>query len=119
MTTMMNKTIKKQENVVAKSNEELLDVLTNYFSEGDVEHHIGLLSNAIQEIVQKGADDTDAGLDKPFGFTRRYIRESVYDLTQLQKFLLRLAVVYADSERKKSVLCAMLDDAFCDRSKRA
>lgn len=82
----------------------IVNILDSYFFTGNCEHQIGLISNAIQEIVNKGADDTDEGLDNPFGYTNRYIRESVYDLTELQKFLTRLNIVYADYKRQYDFL---------------
>lgn len=96
---MENKVLKEQLDNVAEAQNNIVNILDSYFFTGNVEHQIGLISNAIQEIINKGADDTDAGLDNPFYYTNRYIRESVYDLTELQKFLTRLNIVYADYKK--------------------
>lgn len=82
----------------------IVNVLDSYFFAGNFEHQIGLIGNAIQEVVNKGSDDTDAGLDNEFGYTNRYIRESVYDLTELQKFLTRLHIVYTDYRKQVDLL---------------
>ncbi|WP_165045110.1 hypothetical protein [Dysgonomonas sp. ZJ709] len=94
----------KQLENISESGRGLANVLESYFFTGNFEHQIGLISNAIQEIVNKGSDDTDQSLDNQFGYTNRYIRESIYDLTELQKFLTRLHIVYADYKKQTELL---------------
>lgn len=96
---MENKTLHPQTKAVLDSQKTIIDMLSQYFYEGNFEHQLSLVSNAIIDIVNKGSDDRDESLDNEFEHTNRYIRESVYDLVELQKFLMRLHLSYADYKR--------------------
>lgn len=96
---MENKTLHPQSKAVLESQKTIIDMLRQYFYEGNFEHQLSLVGNAIADIVHRGADDRDESLDNDFEYTNRYIRESVYDLVELQKFLMRLHVTYADYKR--------------------
>lgn len=97
---MKEKLFENQIDSLAKAQGNIVNVLDSYFFTGNIQHQVGLLSNAIQEVVSRGSDDTDASLDNAFGYTSRYIRESIYDLTELQKFLIKLDIVYGDYKRQ-------------------
>ena len=86
---------------LAQTQGDIICLLDNYFFAGNFEHQVGLLSNAVLEVINKGVDDTDVGLDLPFTYTNRYIRESVQDLCELQKFLTRLHIVYSDYKKRR------------------
>ena len=96
---MENKTLHPQSKAVLDSQSTIINTLSHYFYEGNFEHQLSLVSNAIVDIVNKGSDDRNESLDNDFEYTNRYIRESVYDLVELQKFLMRLHVTYADYKR--------------------
>lgn len=93
---MENKTLHPQTKAVFAAQSNIIELLTRYFFDGNFEHQLSLVSNAIVDIVNKGSDDADDSLDNDFEYTNRYIRESVYDLAELQKFLMRLHVYYEE-----------------------
>ena len=96
---MEKKTLHPQTKAVLDAQGNIIDLLNRYFFDGNFEHQLSLVSNAIVDIVHKGAADTDDSLDNEFEYTNRYIRESVYDLAELQKFLMRLHLFHADYKR--------------------
>lgn len=73
---------------------EMNSIVSGFFSAGGFEHQLSLLSSVVYEIVSKGSGDDDASLDNEFDYTNRYIRESVYELTELQRFLIALRENY-------------------------
>lgn len=91
---MEAKTLHPQTQNTIAAQKEIIDILGQHFFQGNFEHQLSLVSNALVDIVGKGANDTDESLDNDFEHTNRYIRESVYDLVELQKFLMRLHISY-------------------------
>lgn len=79
---------------LSKSKQEMQQVIDNFFRAGGFDKQMALLSTAIQEVVNKGAGETTDSLDNEFEYTNRYIRESVYEMTELQKFLVHLNESY-------------------------
>lgn len=79
---------------LSTTKKEMNKVIDNYFRTGGYENQMKILSSAIMEIINKGAEDSEESLDKEFVYTNRYIRESVYEITELQKFLIDLNDVY-------------------------
>lgn len=91
---MEAKTLHPQTLNTIAAQKEIIDIIGQHFYQGNFEHQLSLVSNALVDIVSKGANDTDESLDNDFEYTNRYIRESVYDLVELQKFLMRLHIGY-------------------------
>lgn len=87
-------TLKTSIEDLTRIRKEMNILVADYFATGGYEFQLSLLSAAIQDIVNKGAGDEDASLDNEFAYTNRYIRESVYELTELQRFLLSLRETY-------------------------
>lgn len=79
---------------LSKSKQEMQRIIEDFFRSGGFEKQMALLSTAIQEIVNKGAGETTDSLDNEFEYTNRYIREAVYEATELQKFLVDLHESY-------------------------
>ena len=89
-----NITLKTNLENLTRTRKEMNLIINNFFTAGGYENQLNLLSTAIWDIVNKGADDTDASLDNEFAYTNRYIRESVYELAELQRFLISLHESY-------------------------
>lgn len=79
--------------------QEMNTIISDFFTSGGYEFQLSLLSAAVHEIVSKGAGDDDASLDNEFAYTNRYIRESIYELTELQRFLIALRESYLRYKR--------------------
>lgn len=91
---MKNNTIKNGLENLSSARIEMNETIEKYFRAGGYENQMKLLSAAIQDIVNKGSGDTIESLDNEFVYTNRYIRESVYEITELQKFLIELNETY-------------------------
>jgi len=74
--------------------QQMRDLIVDYFSMGGYKNQLNLLSSAIYNIVEKGSGEDNSSLDNEFAYTNRYIRESVYELTELQRFLISLNESY-------------------------
>ncbi|NDV69230.1 hypothetical protein [Dysgonomonas sp. 25] len=90
---------------LSKSKQEMQQVVEDFFRAGGFEKQMALIASSLQEVVNKGAGETCDSLDNEFEYTNRYIRESVYELTELQKFLIHLHESYRRYRRN----CEYLD----------
>ncbi len=90
----MNNLFKSNLEDMTRTRKEMRQLISNFFATGGYENQINLLSAAIYDIVEKGAGEDDSSLDNEFAYTNRYIRESVYELTELQRFLVSLHESY-------------------------
>lgn len=79
---------------MTRAHAEMRRLINGFFTAGGYQNQINLLSTAIYDIVEKGSGEDDASLDNEFAYTNRYIRESVYELTELQRFLVSLHESY-------------------------
>lgn len=85
-----NDTLKSNLEEMTSARHQMQQLINNFFMTGGYENQINLISAAIYDIVEKGAGETDLSLDNEFAYTNRYIRESVYELTELQRFIVSL-----------------------------
>lgn len=91
---MQQEKLKKGLEDMNRTQTEMRSIIENFFRTGGYESQMSLLATAIQDVVLKGASDSRESLDDEFEYTNRFIRESVYDLTELQKFLVNLREAY-------------------------
>lgn len=84
---------------MTRTRNEMRRIITDFFTTGGYENQINLISCAIYDIVEKGAGETNDSMDNDFAYTNRYIRESVYELTELQRFLVSLHGAYLRHRR--------------------
>lgn len=79
---------------MTRAHSDMRRLISDFFTAGGYQNQINLLATAIYDIVEKGSGEDDASLDNEFTYTNRYIRESVYELTELQRFLVSLHESY-------------------------
>lgn len=91
---MEDNKLKKGLKDFSKAQTEMRQIVDCFFRAGGFENQMALLAVALQDIVNKGAGEDTASLDYEFEYTNRYIRESVYEITELQKFLVGLRESY-------------------------
>lgn len=91
---MQQDKLKKGLEEMNRTQTEIRSLIEDFFRSGGYESQMSLLATAIYDIVAKGAGETKESQDNDFEFTNRFIRESVYDLTELQKFLIDLRESY-------------------------
>lgn len=91
---MQQEQLKKGLEDMTRTQTEMRSIIENFFRSGGYESQMSLLATAVQDIVLKGSGESRESLDNEFEYTNRFIRESVYDLTELQKFLIDLRESY-------------------------
>lgn len=95
----INNNLKTNLEDMTRTRNEMRRIITNFFTTGGYQNQINLISCAIYDIVEKGAGETNESMDNEFAYTNRYIRESVYELTELQRFLISLHEAYLRHRR--------------------